>query len=1201
MFREFFRFEIFYWLRGLMIYIFLGVIALLFGVAAGSDQVQVGGAIGNTMRNAPFVIQQYYAIAGLLTGLMIAAVYDSCASRDFAYKMSDLIFSKPIHKWHYLLGRFSAATLIASIPTLGISLGIILAGWNPWRDPERWVGIHWEAHFVSFLMFGLPNTLLVGSIVFAIAVWTRNTMYSFLGVLILLVGYSISQALLSDLSNESWGTYLDPFGISPFSVLTKYWTVDQRNHMVISLAGPMIVNRALWIAISMAIFAFAGSRFSFSAENSLSARKRRALLSQSDSADDLVSIATPAIAIPKTPVIPEWSSQLLSTLWIEANGIIRTPAFIVIMAAALLNTGASLIFGATEGFGLSSFPVTYKMVETIRGTFFAFLVAIITYFVGVLVWRDRDVRMHEIVGAAPVSNGVLVIAKLITMCLILGIVICMTILLSCVVQLSYGYTRLQIGVYLQDLIVIDGFRFFCLTVLAFFAHTVSPNKYVGYFSFVVLIVVNAFVWQALRIDTLLIRYGRLPTYTYSDMFGIAPYRPALIAFGVYWLLGASILIWLTSATMHRGVAVPFRNRLKQGFRSASTRSRSVLATCVVSMLVVGGWLGYQTQVLNTIVNSKTQEERRFKYEDTYSKFENLSQPKITSVKYAIDIFPESRNMTMKATQTIVNKSDSPIDTLYVNVMPNFDTTLDIPNTSLKLDDADLSMRVLSMNPPMQPGESLEMKYTVQSKTRGIENQVSVPEIVQNGTFFNNGFAPSFGYDPNRRVVDTNTRRNYKRDPVESVPPLTRECGDLCMTHYVGKDSDWVDIETEISTSEDQIAIAPGSLIATRTENHRRYFTYRVDHPSLNFYSFISAKYEVERSKFGDVDIEVYYHPEHKWNVPRMSLAIQKSLEYCTEKFGPYRHKQARIIEFPRVGTFAQAFPGTMPYSESIGFIARVEKPDDIDMVYYIVAHEMAHQWWAHQVIGARMEGATLLSETLAQYSALMIMRKEYGPDMMHKFLGYEMDRYLRLRGRERLKERPLISVDPGQGYIHYQKGSAALYYLAEMIGEDRINAALKDIIDKFAYQGPPYPRSYELVDRLRAQTPPELHYLIKDLFEDIILFANKTDAAKVVKQRDGKYLVSIDVECSKFRADEKGEETEVEMNDWLEIGAFSKPESGHRYGRLLHRERIQLTSGKHRLQFVVDEMPHKAGIDPRHLLIDRMLDDNLKVVTQESP
>jgi hypothetical protein len=617
------------------------------------------------------------------------------------------------------------------------------------------------------------------------------------------------------------------------------------------------------------------------------------------------------------------------------------------------------------------------------------------------------------------------------------------------------------------------------------------------------------------------------------------------------------------------------------------------------MLLVGGWLVYNTQFLNTLVGEKERESRQIQYEKTYSEFASVPQPKVTDIAYEIDIFPETRNMRMKAKQTIENRSGESIDTLYVNIEPRYTTTLSIPNATRVTEDKDLAMWIYKVDPPLGPGDTAVMEFQVESKTRGIENQVSDATLVQNGSFFNNGIAPSFGYDANRRIIDPNIRKKYDLAAAETVPELTRECGDACQIHYIGQDSDWVNVETVISTSEDQIAIAPGSLKEKWVKDGRNYFRYKLDHPSLNFYSFISARYEVERSKSGDVDVEVYYHPEHKWNVPRMSQAIGAALEYCGKEFGPYRHKQARIIEFPRVAQFAQAFPGTMPYSESIGFIARLDKPDDIDMVYYVVAHEMAHQWWAHQVIGARMQGATLLSETLAQYSALMMMRKEYGPDMMHKFLKYEMDAYLRSRGSERLKERPVLTVDPNQGYIHYRKGCLALYYLAEMIGEERINAALKDLVASYAYQGPPYPTSYALVDRLRAQTPQELQYLIKDLFEDITIFANRTLAAKSTKQDDGKYLVEIEVECTKFKADPKGAETETTMDDWMEIGAFAKPEAGKRYGELLHRERVQLTSGKHQLKFYVDKLPFQAGIDPRNLMIDRMPDDNLMRVTNE--
>jgi len=326
-------------------------------------------------------------------------------------------------------------------------------------------------------------------------------------------------------------------------------------------------------------------------------------------------------------------------------------------------------------------------------------------------------------------------------------------------------------------------------------------------------------------------------------------------------------------------------------------------------------------------------------------------------------------------------------------------------------------------------------------------------------------------------------------------------------------------------------------------------------------------------------------------------SMKKSLDYYTTNFGPYAHKQARIIEFPRVASFAQAFPGTMPYSESIGFIANLNHPDDIDMVFYIVAHEMAHQWWAHQVIGANMQGATLLSETMAQYSALMVMEHEYGRDMMRKFLRYEMDRYLSSRGKERQKERPLLTVEAQQGYVHYRKGSLALYYLKEMIGEEAVNRALRKLVQQYAYAQAPYPTSYVLVDAFREETPAELQYLIKDLFEDITIFSNRTLEATARKRAEGKYDVTVDIETRKFKADPKGNETEVPVNDWIEIGAFAKPEKDKKYGKTLYRERVRLASRKSTHTFTVAEVPYQAGVDPFVLLIDRIPDDNVKQVT----
>ena len=254
---------------------------------------------------------------------------------------------------------------------------------------------------------------------------------------------------------------------------------------------------------------------------------------------------------------------------------------------------------------------------------------------------------------------------------------------------------------------------------------------------------------------------------------------------------------------------------------------------------------------------------------------------------------------------------------------------------------------------------------------------------------------------------------------------------------------------------------------------------------------------------------------------------------------------------------------------------------------------MAHQWWGHQVVGAEMFGATVLSETLAQYSSLMVMEKKFGRDTMRKFMTYEMDNYLASRGQELIAERPLMEVGSQQGYIHYRKGSVVMYYLKEMIGEDRVNAALKSLIEKFAYRDGPYPTSVDLVEALREQTPPELEYLLDDLFKEITLFENWTDKTTYRKVGE-KYEVTVDIHCQKFQADEEGNQKAVDIADWIEIGAFAKPESGREYGETLHRQRVKIDQEKNTFTFMVDEVPALAGVDPFSLLIDRLPDDNMK-------
>src|SRR5690606_34011334 len=265
------------------------------------------------------------------------------------------------------------------------------------------------------------------------------------------------------------------------------------------------------------------------------------------------------------------------------------------------------------------------------------------------------------------------------------------------------------------------------------------------------------------------------------------------------------------------------------------------------------------------------------------------------------------------------------------------------------------------------------------------------------------------------------------------------------------------------------------------------------------------------------------------------------LEYCTSHFSPYQHRQLRIVEFPRYMSFAQSFPNTIPYSEAIGFIAKVDPddPDDVDYPYYITAHEVAHQWWAHQVIGGNVQGATFLSESMSQYTALMVMKAKFGPRSMKRFLRYELERYLRARGAERKRELPLARVE-NQDYIHYNKGSLVMYALQDYIGEENLNRAARAFLESAAFQGPPYPTSRVLIGFIREQTLPELTYVLDDLFEHITLFDNRARSATYRPLPDGRYELRLALSARKLRADVYGVEHDVSLADQIVIRVLDR-------------------------------------------------------------
>lgn len=1190
--QEVFRFELshhlrsgLFWMAGVLFF------TLTFG-AVTSDVVQIGGAIGNVNRNAPFVVVQILSVMSILGVFVSTAFVAGAVVRDYELGTDGVFFTTPVGKLQYLAGRFGGAFTVAVLIYVAVVVAIALGSLMPWLEPER-VGPFMPSAFLwAFMWVILPNIFLMSAIFFSVATLTRTLWGTYVGLVTFFVGYLVAGTLLGDLESETLASMLDPFGFAAFAIATQYWTTVERNTELLTVEGPFLWNRILWVGMAFLVLLLAVWRFSFTAEGI--GRKKAAARRAAGAGEGDALEAEPVSG--KGSLTGDGSAldfsfraawkQLLHNTRFEVGTVLRSKVFLILLVLGMLNLiGNSAV--VDQLFGTPVYPRTYLLIQVIQSGFLLFAVLVLTFYSGELVARDRQEGVAEVHDALPVPNWVFWGAKMTALAVVLGAVLTVGMTTAMGVQAYRGYTNFEMGVYLKGLGAIVGWPFLLIAVLALFFQVVTNQKYVGYL-LVLLFFLSQPVLGALDLNHNLYIYAGSPGAPYSDMNGFGHFWTGSLWFRVYWtffallLLGAVHLFWV------RGRDTTLRSRLTLARDRFSGPVKVVVGLALLGWVSVGAWIFYNTNVLNEYIPPDVQLQRQARYEKDFGQYDGIPQPRITSVYAEVDLYPYERAAEIRATYQIRNTELTPIDSLHTTWSAGTVDELElvVPGGEVVFQDSVLGYRIYQLATPLEPGEEMEMGFTVGVENQGFVNGGGSPDLVYNGSFINNAaYFPHIGYNDAFEMADPVERRRHDLPPIERFPSVYDTTA--YNENYLTSESDWIEFETIVSTASDQIALAPGYIQSEWEEDGRRFFHYKMDAPILGFWSYLSAEWEVARDRWNDVEISIYYHPGHEYNVERMIESSKQSLEYFSREFGPYQHSQLRIVEFPRYARFAQSFPNTIPFSESIGFIARLDDPKEIDYVFYVTAHEIAHQWWAHQVMGANVQGATVTSETMSQYSALMVMEKEYGPEHMRRFLRFELDSYLQGRGGELIEEVPLYLVE-NQGYIHYRKGSLVTYALRDYIGEEAFNRAMHRYVGDVAFSGPPYTTSLEYLDYLEAEVPPEHQSLVEDLFRTITLWDLQAKEGEWERTDDGKYRVRINVEARKYRADGQGLETEVSMDDWVDVAVFGEEtEESPEEGRVLALEKRRIQGGEGVIEMVVEEEPVRVGIDPFNKLIDR--------------
>jgi len=1211
MFWEFFTFELKFRFKSLSTYIYFAVwLTFSFLDIASENFGPIGNSNGKVLLNGPYS-NTYNDIGISFFGIIvIAAIFGTSILRDFQRDTIQILFTKPISKLSYLGGRWAGSFVATVFAFSGLLLGEFLGTFAPWADHARIGPNHLSWYLQPFFSIVVFQIFFLGSLFFLVAALTRKIFIVYLQgatiFMIYLLGITIFSARRS--LEHFWSGIFDPVGFLFNDAITRYWTVVERNTLLYSWApGVFLYNRLLWGSVGLISLIVLWKLFPMSVE-ALTARSsgKRAALAREQ---DLSAVAARrSLVAAKLPIVRQvfgygttWA-QLASLTRLRISNILHEVPFwaiVILMAGLAINNGH---YAGRVG-GINVWPVTYLMLQSVEGGAALFFYIVATLYAAELVWRERDTQFSGIHDALPVSETTDWFSKLLALCFVEFVLLTVAGLCGILMQTIAGYYNYELAQYAKELYVITFPQVLTLVLLALFIQTVVSNKFIGHGIVIGIFVISPILYSFGWENTLYL-YGSTPPYTYSDMNGYGHFVPALFWATTYWLSISCLLATFSIALARRGADDAWSARIRLAIERAP-RLIPAAALFLIIAIGSGAWYFYNAHVLNEYLTAQQRRDISAAYERDFKKYEKLAQPKIIAVDANINIFPESRSFSGAGHFVLQNKTAQPISQIHIT---NPQQSISGVRLSRPFHVISTSPRALytiyQLDTPLAPGDKLDLTFNVGYTSRGFKDGNERPELAYSGTFFDSAYFPTIGYDPGVELDDPRRRREEHLPEQELLPHRGDPVG--AVTNLFTAQSDWITYRTTVSTADDQIALSPGYLTRDWHANGRHYFSYDMGNVrTLDFFAYVSARYDVKREMYqgaaNPIAIEVYHTAAHTYDVDDMIDSSKRGLAYYEKNFSPFQFRQYRILEYPRYRTFAHSFPNTIPFSEGIGFIGRVEKPTDIDFTYFVTAHELGHQWWAHQLIGGRVEGSNMMSETLAEYSALMVMQQKYGRDNMHRFLKHELDRYLRGRAGEIRRERPVVLVQ-SEPYVWYQKGGQVMYTLADYIGEEKVNFALHNFLKQYGYANAndslsgPYPDTRQLIEALRSQTPPDLQYYITDAFENIVLYNNKAVSATVTSTPDHKYKVSLNVQVRKVKSDGSGNESPMPLHDLIDIGVFIGKKDEE---KPLYLKKEWLTQPTQIFEIIVDQPPTRAGIDPYNKLIDRDSDDNMTDVTKQ--
>lgn len=1177
--REIFRFEFAYQIRRPWPWLAMAVLAVFAFLMTRVGIVPVT-LPQDFILNSPFIIAAVSVFSCQVWLLVAPAVAGEAAARDVHTGMHPLVYTSPVSKAEYLGGRLLAAFVLNALILLAVQAGSLLAAYAPGVDPEIIGPFRPAGYLAAYGFIALPNALIATTIQFSAALLSGRPMASYVGSMgLFFFSYPVTFSLLFFSPLGELALMADPIGVlAIMNAMMTEWTIVEKNVRMFTLEGRMLWNRLLWLGISPLTLAFIYLRFRFAhrtATDLLSRLMRR--FTGTVPVPDAAAPARITISVPHARKSFGFATHLRQTLaitWSSFWMIAKSPAGLFLLAAFPMFVVLVLLV-ESEQWGIPLLPRTgYILAKHITAPLTQFsdyrviVPLLIIFFAGELVWRERDAGLSEHIDATPVPEWVLFLGKFLGLGLVLAALMAMLTAAGMLAQTLRGYYDFQVGQYLQILFGLQLPEYLLFAVLALVVQAVVNQKYLGLLVALVAYFLMIFS-SVLGIEHNLLVYASSPGWSFTDMRGFGATVGPWLWFKLYWAAWALLLAVAARLLWPRGRESDFGTRLHIARLRFTRATAGGVALTVGLILTLGGFIFYNTNVLNEYVTEDESVERRAEYELRYGRYEGIPQPRREGTNLHIEIYPDRGAATIRGRYRLVNRDAVPIDSLHVEPasMVESRVTFDRPATQV-LADEERRHDIYTLEEPLQPGDSLTLSFEVRTEPRGFRNSGATMAVVGNGSYFTGGALPAIGYQPGRELTSPDDRRAHDLPRQVTFPTPD----DVDPNVAAGTEAVF---EAVVGTDEDQVAVAPGVLRRTWTERGRRYFHYVSDVPIAGEYVFFSADYAVHQERWNDVEITFFNHPRHTAHLDRAVRSVRASLGYYSAQFGPYPYPFLQIVEQPG-NFFGMGVDGSGVVTGGEGFFLLNPQDDGFGAMFEIVAHEMGHQWWGVQLKYAFAEGAGVISEGLAWYSAMQRIKNDRGREQLRQFMRFMREPYPWPPIRTGL---PLLrALDP---WANYRKGPYAVYALSEYLGEDPVNGALRSLLEKKANS---LATTLDLYRELQAVTPDSLEPLLHDLFEVNTFWTFDTKQATAVQTEAGTWQVTLEVEARKVVVDSAGVETEMPMTESVEIGIFAAAGPGEILGKPLYVQKHRIRSGTQTITVTLPHKPARGGIDPYNLL-----------------